>query len=71
MKIKNVTNAIKELRFKNDDMSQQKLADLVGCSRQTIHVLEKNKYSPSFVLVKKISKVFNVTVDEVMQVELE
>jgi len=71
MKIKNVTNSIKELRFKNDDMSQQKLADLIGCSRQTIHVLEKNKYSPSFVLIKKISKVFNVTVDEIIQVELE
>ncbi|AUD63304.1 hypothetical protein BK010_06760 [Tenericutes bacterium MO-XQ] len=71
MKIKKVTNSIKELRFKNDDMSQQLLADLVGCSRQTINVLEKNKYSPSFVLIKKISKVFNVTVDEVIQVELE
>ncbi|MFA5290136.1 MAG: helix-turn-helix transcriptional regulator [Candidatus Izemoplasmatales bacterium] len=71
MKVKHVTNSIKELRFKNNDMSQQVLADLVGCSRQTIHVLEKNKYSPSFVLVKKISKALNVTVDEVIQVELE
>ena len=71
MKIKQVTNNIKELRFENDNMSQQLLADLVGCSRQTINVLEKNKYSPSFVLIKKIAKVFNVDVEEVIQIELE
>lgn len=71
MKIKKVTNNIKELRFENDNMSQQLLADLVGCSRQTINVLEKNKYSPSFVLIKKIAKVFNVDVEKVIQIELE
>lgn len=71
MKIKKVTNNIKELRFEKNNMSQQLLADLVGCSRQTINVLEKNKYSPSFVLIKKIAKVFNVDVEEVIQVELE
>lgn len=71
MKVKKVTNNIKELRFKNDNMTQQSLADLVGCSRQTIHVLENNRYSPSFLLIKKIAKVFNVNVEEVIQIELE
>ncbi|MDD4244175.1 MAG: helix-turn-helix domain-containing protein [Bacilli bacterium] len=34
-------------------MSQQELADLVGCSRQTINALENNRYSPSYILEKK------------------
>lgn len=71
MKIKYVVNKIKEFRFKNNDMSQQQLADFVGCSRQTINVLEKNKYSPSFVLIKKISIVLNCSIDDLIQVEFE
>jgi len=69
MKIKKVSNNIKDLRYKNGDMSQQELADLVGCSRQTINALEKNRYSPSYVLVKRIAVVFNVNTDDVLQIE--
>ena len=52
-------------------MSQQKLAELVGCSRQTINSLESDKYSPSLLLVKKIATVFHVSVEEVVQITLE
>lgn len=45
MKINKVTNKIKELRFENDNMSQQLLADIVGCSRQTINVLKKQIFA--------------------------
>ena len=71
MKIKEVTNNIRDLRYKMDNMSQQLLSDKVGCSRQTINSLEKNRYSPSLVLVKKIATIFNVSIEEVIQVTLE
>lgn len=70
MKINEISNNIKDLRYENNNMSQQRLADLVGCSRQTINSLEKNKYSPSFLLVKKIALVFNVNVDDVIVIAL-
>lgn len=71
MKVKEVTNNIKDLRYKMDNMSQQHLADKVGCSRQTINTLEKNIYSPSLVLVKKIATIFNVAIEDVIQITLE
>jgi putative transcriptional regulator len=69
MKVKKVLNNIKNLRYNNGDMTQQELADLVGCSRQTINALEKNRYSPSYVLVKRIAVVFKVNTDDVLQIE--
>ena len=71
MKIKQVQNNVRDLRYRKNQMSQQDLADLVGCTRQTIISIEQNKYSPSFVLVKRIAHVFGVTPDEVIQIEFE
>jgi len=71
MKVKEVTNNIRDLRYNTDNMSQQQLSELVGCSRQTINALEKNRYSPSFVLVKKIAIVFNVSINDVIEIEFE
>jgi len=71
MKIKEVTNNIKDLRYTTDNMSQKLLSDKVGCSRQTINALEKNRYSPSLVLVKKIATIFDVSIEDVIQVTLE
>lgn len=53
MIIEQVSNRIKNLRFQKNNMSQQELADLVGCSRQTINALENNRYSLSYILEKK------------------
>ena len=68
MELNKVTNNIKELRFKANNMSQQKLADLVGCTRQTIIAIEQNKYSPSLFLTAKIAHIFNVNIDDVIQI---
>ncbi|AIO18357.1 helix-turn-helix protein [Candidatus Izimaplasma bacterium HR1] len=68
---KSVTNNIKQMRFNTKNMSQQELANLVGCTRQTIISLEKNKYSPSYLLVVKVAKVFGVTPKEVIRITLE
>lgn len=45
-------------------MTQQQLADKVGVSQRTIISIEKGQYSPSLMLAYKLSKVFNVTIEE-------
>ena len=64
-------NSIRKLRFNKDEMTQQELANLVGCTRQTIIALESGKYVPSLHLSFKIARVFEVTVEEVFQFEEE
>ncbi|WP_434556431.1 helix-turn-helix transcriptional regulator [Staphylococcus epidermidis] len=59
-----LTNQLKILRAKFD-ISQNELANQVGVSRQTINSIEKNKYSPSLVLAFKLSRLFNVTIEEI------
>ena len=48
-------------------MTQQELANQVGCTRQTIIVLEKERYVPSLSLAFKIARAFNQTVEDVFQ----
>lgn len=51
------------------NLTQAKLADLIGVSRQTINAMELNKYVPSTVLALKISKIFNKNVNELFFLE--
>ena len=60
-----VSNNIRKLRFNNDEMTQQQLADKAGVTRQTIVALEKGKYSPSLELAFRIAHVFEVPLEEV------
>ncbi len=62
-----VTNHIRKLRFEHNEMTQQELSNLCGCTRQTIIALEQEKYVPSLILAIKIARVFGKTVDEVFQ----
>ncbi len=61
----NVHNHIRKLRFLNNEMTQQQLADLVGISRQTMVAIEKEKYSPSIEVAFLIAKVFGLPLEEV------
>jgi len=62
-----INNRLKLQRVANGDLTQQLLADRIGCSRQTIHSIEKGKFVPSVELALKLSKVLNVPVDEIFQ----
>ena len=62
-----INNNIRQLRFEQSEMTQQELADLCDCTRQTIIALEQEKYVPSLILAIKISKVFGKKVDDVFQ----
>lgn len=64
-----IRNDIRRLRFETGEMTQRALADAVGCSRQTIIVLEQGRYVPSLALAMRIARVFGRTVDEVFELE--
>lgn len=60
-----ITNNIRTLRFMTNEMTQQVLADKTGVTRQTIVAIENSKYFPTLELAFRISRVFNVPLDEV------
>ena len=60
-----IRNLIRRLRFENEEMTQQELADLVGCTRQTIILLEKERYVPSLALALRIARVFGKPVEAI------
>lgn len=64
-----IRNSIRQLRFAHGEMTQQALADRAGCTRQTIMMLEQERYVPSLVLAMRIARVFSATVDEVFTLE--
>lgn len=64
-----IRNEIRRLRFERGEMTQQELADKVGCTRQTIIVLEQERYVPSLVLAIRIAKVFGKPVERVFTLE--
>jgi len=62
-----ITNRIRRLRFDHDEMTQQELANRVGCTRQTIVLLEQGRYVPSLALAFRIARVFGLAVDDVFE----
>ena len=62
-----ITNSIRRLRFEHGEMTQQQLADRVGCTRQTIIVLEKERYVPSLSLAFQIAQTFDRSIEEVFE----
>jgi putative transcriptional regulator len=60
-----VRNNIRKLRFYNNEMTQEQLAEKVGVTRQTIIAIESAKYAPSLELAFRIALVFGVPLEEV------
>lgn len=52
-------------------ITQAELAEKVDVSRQTIHAIETGKFVPSTVLALKISKFFNVKLEEIFLLDKE
>tara|TARA_R100001369_G_scaffold954_3_gene3068 strand:- start:16981 stop:17172 length:192 start_codon:yes stop_codon:yes gene_type:complete len=61
-------NKIKVLRAEHE-LTQEQLAEKVDVSRQTINAIEKEKFDPSLSLAFKISKLFNLSIENVFQYE--
>jgi len=51
------------------NITQAKLAEMIGVSRQTVNAMELNKYVPSTVLALKISRIFKKNVNEIFFLE--
>ena len=49
--------------------SQAELADRLGVSRQTINVIENEKYDPSLGLALKIGRLFGKHVEEIFALD--
>ncbi len=62
-----ISNQIRRLRFENDEMTQQALADAVGVTRQTIIAIEKGRYSPSLEVAFRMAETFGVPLEQVFQ----
>lgn len=59
-----ISNKVYEYRVLNK-LTQEELAKIIGVSRQTIFVMEKNKYVPSLLLAYRIAKYFNVNIEDI------
>ncbi|WP_026580777.1 helix-turn-helix transcriptional regulator [Bacillus sp. J33] len=57
-------NNLVEFRKKHG-LSQDRLADKLGVSRQTIISIEKGKYDPSLPLAFELARTFNTAIEEI------
>ncbi len=64
-------NKVKGYRAMQGDLTQQQLADLVGCSRQTIISIETSKFVPSVELALKLANALKVKVEDIFSLEEE
>ena len=46
------------------DLTQEDLAREIGVTRQTINAIEKKKYNPSLELAFKLSRLFEVKIED-------
>lgn len=60
-----IKNRIRALRLAHGEMTQQALADHARCTRQTIVLLEQERYVPSLVLAMRIARLFGKPVEHV------
>lgn len=61
-------NRIKELR-KAKGLRQEDLAKELNVTRQTIIAIESDRYDPTLELAMKISRYFEMTVNEIFSLE--
>ncbi|RPF52230.1 helix-turn-helix transcriptional regulator [Aquisalibacillus elongatus] len=61
-------NRMKELR-KSHNISQEKMAQMLGVSRQTVISIERERYNPSLPLAMYIAQCFEVKLEEVFTLE--
>lgn len=62
-------NRLKVLRAEHD-WTQAELAERLDVSRQTVHAIEADKYDPSLPLAFRISRLFDLAIEEVFQPDL-
>ena len=66
----NIAEKIIELR-KGGSYTQEKLANKLGITRQTLSNWECNITSPDLEQAKKIAEIFNISLDDLVNINLE
>jgi putative transcriptional regulator len=61
-------NRLKVLRAERD-WTQADLAEKLEVSRQTVNAIETGKYDPSLPLAFKISRLFNMRIEQIFEDE--
>jgi|TARA_Y200000002_G_C22283311_1_gene497226 putative transcriptional regulator len=61
-------NKLKDLRTQRK-VSQNALAEALSVSRQTINSIENGKFDPSLTLAMKLTRYFEVSLDEIFVYE--
>ena len=63
-------NKVKEFR-KNQKLTQEELAQLIGISRQAINAIEKEKFDPSLPTAFKMAKLFKTSIEKLFLFEIK
>lgn len=63
-------NRLEEIR-KENEITQEELANALEVSRQTVGSLENGRYNPSIMLAFKIARLFNLSIEDVFIYEEE
>lgn len=66
-----VANRIKIVRLEKSSLTQSELAKQVGVTRQTMNLIESQKYNPSIHICINISKCLGKSVDELFWLNKE
>ena len=69
METETLINHVKELRTQRE-ISQEKLASMVGVTRQTIISLEKGSYIPSLLLAMRVSEALDAPIEIIFKREI-
>ncbi|MEC0303116.1 helix-turn-helix transcriptional regulator [Terribacillus saccharophilus] len=67
MKVKNKVREMRQARH----ITQVKMAEDLGITRQTINAIEKGKYNPSLELTFRLLAYFDVPFEELFYIEEE
>lgn len=65
-----IGNNIKKIRETNN-MSQEELAQILHCTRQTISNYERSVSEPDIDTIKKIAELFNCDIKEIIEINLK
>ena len=63
-------NKVRELR-KNQKLTQEELAELIGISRRAINAIEKEKFDPSLPTAFKMAKLFKTSIEKLFLFEIK
>ena len=65
-----IVNSVRRHRLARD-ITQSRLAELLGVTRQTVLSIEKGKYTPSIGLALRLAEIFGVSVETLFQLNKE